>query len=247
MVKGQVSDYYITVTQDRIVKGHVLDTNRQPLAGATVMFFASPMHNTTAHDGSFAIKGAKNDVHLYVYYPGKKIVNRILALDETDIEVVMEKEVHKATAIRRPAQATRWYDPQAPLSRTFCNPMNISYNFEPFNNNVRPNGSFRSSADPMAVEYKGEYFLFSTNQGGFHYSKNLVDWDFVPAGFQRKPTDDDQCAPAAYVSGDTLFYTGSTYEGLAVWYSTHPQNGTFQTCHRKECASHMGPLHVSGR
>ena len=70
VVKGQVSDYYITVTQDRIVKGHVLDTNRQPLAGATVMFFASPMHNTTAHDGSFAIKGAKNDVHLYVYYPG---------------------------------------------------------------------------------------------------------------------------------------------------------------------------------
>lgn len=121
VVKGQVSDYYITVTQDRIVKGHVLDTNRQPLAGATVMFFASPMHNTTAHDGSFAIKGAKNDVHLYVYYPGKKIVNRILALDETDIEVVMEKEVHKATAICRPAQATRWYDPQAPLSRTFCN------------------------------------------------------------------------------------------------------------------------------
>lgn len=36
------------------------------------MFFASPMHNTTAHDGSFAIKGAKNDVHLYVYYPGKR-------------------------------------------------------------------------------------------------------------------------------------------------------------------------------
>ncbi len=28
VVKGQVSDYYITVTQDRIVKGHVLDTNR---------------------------------------------------------------------------------------------------------------------------------------------------------------------------------------------------------------------------
>ena len=39
--------------------------------------------------------------HLYVYYPGKKIVNRILALDETDIEVVMGKEVHKATAICR--------------------------------------------------------------------------------------------------------------------------------------------------
>ena len=100
--------------------------------------------------------------------------------------------------------------------------------FRAFQQQCAPHGSFRSSADPMAVEYKGEYFLFSTNQGGFHYSKNLVDWDFVPASFQRKPTDDDQCAPAAYVSGDTLFYTGSTYEGLAVWYSTHPKTGRFK-------------------
>ena len=44
-------------------------------------------------------------MHLYVYYTREKVVNRILALDETDIEVVMEKEVHKATAICRPAQA----------------------------------------------------------------------------------------------------------------------------------------------
>ena len=177
VVKGQVSDYYIAVTHERIVKGRVLDKNHQPLEGATVMFFASPMHSTTATDGSFAIKGADNDVHLYVYYPGKKIVNRILSLDENNLDIVMEDETHKATAVRRPARATRWYNPQAPLARTFCNPMNISYNFEPFNNNVRPNGSFRSAADPMAVEYKGEYFLFSTNQGGFHYSKDLVDWE----------------------------------------------------------------------
>lgn len=108
VVKGQVSDYYITVTQDRIVKGHVLDTNRRPLAGATVMFFASPMHSTTAQDGSFAIKGAENDVRLYVYYPGKKIVDRVLALDETDIEVMMEEEVHKsAVRPKQPGGMTR--------------------------------------------------------------------------------------------------------------------------------------------
>ena len=58
VVKGQVSDYYITVTQDRIVKGHVLDSNRQPLEGATVMFFCKshaqiPLPTTAA----FAIKG----------------------------------------------------------------------------------------------------------------------------------------------------------------------------------------------
>ena len=93
---------------------------------------------------------------------------------------------------------------------------------------VQSNGSFRSSADPMGLTYKDEYFLFSTNQGGFHYSKNLSDWEFAPASFQRRPTDDDMCAPAAFVSGDTLFYTGSTYEGLPVWYSTSPKSGRFK-------------------
>lgn len=129
---------------------------------------------------------------------------------------------------RQPAQATRWYDPAHPVTRTYCNPMNISYNYEPYNNNVQSNGSFRSSADPMGLIYKDEYFLFSTNQGGFHYSKNLSDWEFAPASFQRRPTDDDMCAPAAFVSGDTLFYTGSTYEGLPVWYSASPKSGRFK-------------------
>lgn len=241
VVKGQVSNYYITVSHERIVKGHVLNKHNQPLSGATVMFFASPMHCTTAQDGSFAIKGADNDVHLYVYYPGKKIINRILDLKENNLSVVMEDESHKPSVLRRPAQATRWYNPQKPVLQTYCNPMNISYNFEPYNNNVLPNGSFRSAADPMGVVYKGEYFLFSTNQGGFHYSKNLVDWEFVPASFQRKPTDDDLCAPAAYVSGDTLFYTGSTYEGLAVWYSTNPKSGRFKRALEKNVLPSWDP------
>lgn len=68
-----------------------------------------------------------------------------------------------------------------------------------------------------------------------------MDWDFVPASFQRKPTDDDQCAPAAYVSGDTLFYTGSTYEGLAVWYSTHPKTGRFKRAIEKNVLPSWDP------
>lgn len=139
----------------------------------------------------------------------------------------MRPEKHKSVQ-RQPAQATRWYDPVHPVTRTYCNPMNISYNYEPYNNNVQFGGSFRSSADPMGLTYKDEYFLFSTNQGGFHYSKNLSDWEFAPASFQRRPTDDDMCAPAAFVSGDTLFYIGSTYEGLPVWYSTSPKSGRFK-------------------
>lgn len=227
VVKGQVSEYYIPVVKEYEITGTVVDELNTPLEGATVMFFSSPVHCNTDIDGHYKLKATDNDVHLYVYYPGKSFANVKRGVTDRNVNIVMHSANHKAVQ-RQASQATRWYDPENPVTRTYCNPMNISYNYEPYNNNVRPNGSFRSSADPMGLVYKDEYFLFSTNQGGFHYSKNLSDWEFAPASFQRRPTDDDMCAPAAFVSGDTLFYTGSTYEGLPVWYSTSPKSGRFK-------------------
>ena len=227
VVKGQVSDYYIPVVNQYEITGMVVDEQGNPLEGATVMFFSSPVHCNTDAEGRYKLKATDNDVHLYVYYPGKSFADVKRAIADRQVKIVMRPEKHKSVQ-RQPAQATRWYDPVHPVTRTYCNPMNISYNYEPYNNNVQSGGSFRSSADPMGLTYKDEYFLFSTNQGGFHYSKNLSDWEFAPASFQRRPTDDDMCAPAAFVSGDTLFYTGSTYEGLPVWYSTSPKSGRFK-------------------
>ena len=227
VVKGQVSDYYIPVVNQYEITGTVVDEQGNPLEGATVMFFSSPVHCNTDAEGRYKLKATDNDVHLYVYYPGKSFADVKRAVADRQVKIVMRPEKHKSVQ-RQPAQATRWYDPVHPVTRTYCNPMNISYNYEPYNNNVQSGGSFRSSADPMGLTYKDEYFLFSTNQGGFHYSKNLSDWEFAPASFQRRPTDDDMCAPAAFVSGDTLFYTGSTYEGLPVWYSTSPKSGRFK-------------------
>ena len=227
VVKGQVSDYYIPVVNQYEITGTVVDERGNPLEGATVMFFSSPVHCNTNIEGRYTLKATDNDVHLYAYYPGKSFANVKRAVDDRQVKIVMQSGKHKSVQ-RQPAQATRWYDPAHPVTRTYCNPMNISYNYEPYNNNVQSNGSFRSSADPMGLIYKDEYFLFSTNQGGFHYSKNLSDWEFAPASFQRRPTDDDMCAPAAFVSGDTLFYTGSTYEGLPVWYSASPKSGRFK-------------------
>ena len=227
VVKGQVSDYYIPVVNQYEITGTVVDEQGNPLEGATVMFFSSPVHCNTDVKGRYTLKATDNDVHLYVYYPGKSFADVKRAVADRQVKIVMRPEKHKSVQ-RQPAQATRWYDPVHPVTRTYCNPMNISYNYEPYNNNVQFGGSFRSSADPMGLTYKDEYFLFSTNQGGFHYSKNQSDWEFAPASFQRRPTDDDMCAPAAFVSGDTLFYTGSTYEGLPVWYSTSPKSGHFK-------------------
>ena len=227
VIKGQVSDYYIPVVKQYEITGTVVDEQNRPLEGATVMFFSSPLHCNTDAKGRYKLTATDNDVHLYVYYPDKAFANVKRAATDKTVNITLRPEVRQAMQ-RRAATATRWYDPAQPATNTYCNPMNISYNYEPYNNNVKPNGSFRSAADPMGLTYKDEHFLFSTNQGGFHHSKNLSDWDFSVASFQRRPTDDDQCAPAAYVSGDTLFYTGSTYEGLPVWYSTDPKSGRFK-------------------
>ena len=122
--------------------------------------------------------------------------------------------------------ATPWFNPLV-KARTYCNPMNIDYTFE-FHNNNSKDFPFRSTADPVIVPYKGEYYLFATNQSGVYWSRDLGEWNFIYSSFQRLPNQDDLCAPAALVMGDTLFLMGSTYESLPVWCTTDPKSGRWK-------------------
>lgn len=228
VVKGQVSDYFIPVNHEYTVSGQVTDSTGQPLEGATVMWLASPVHCNTKADGNYMLKATDGDTLLYTYYPGLGFTQLARRKDQRHVNIRMVRQQPRVVLPRVKAMATRWYDPEDCATTTYCNPLNISYNYEPFNDNVRQGGCFRSSADPMALTYKGQYLLFSTNQGGYHHSKNLSDWDFQTATFKRHPTDDDQCAPAAFVSNDTLYYTGSTYEGLPLWFTTQPETGRWR-------------------
>ncbi len=119
---------------------------------------------------------------------------------------------------------TEWFDPNKPAS-TFCNPVNIGYNYTTENHNGIPE-SRRSSADPVIITYKNEYYLFGTNQAGFFWSKDMSNWEFVYGSFQRRPADDDQCAPAAWVVNDTMFYVGSTWKkDHPIWKTADPKSG----------------------
>lgn len=227
VVKGQVSDYYITVTKERIIEGVVTDSDGTSLEGATVMFNASPIHCNTDAEGRYKLKAGGQDNELFVYYPGMAYKYVTITDDDKIVNIRMEKGGEPAR--RQPTQmATPWFDPSADNPSTYCNPMNISYAYRAHIPDLAKNGSFRSTADPMIITYKDEYLLFSTNQFGFFHSKDLINWEFTYASFQRYPRDDDQCAPAAFVRGDTLFYIGSTYRGLPVWYSTDPMSGRFK-------------------
>ena len=119
--------------------------------------------------------------------------------------------------------STHWFNPGNP-QHTYCNPVNIDYDYRVYMD-ISKGHPFRSTADPVIVPFKGQYYLFSTNQQGFYWSDDLAKWNFVYSSFHRLPTDDDLCAPATLVLGDTLVYMGSTYNTLPVWITTHPKRG----------------------
>src|SRR3954451_7416548 len=67
--------------------------------------------------------------------------------------------------------------PRRTQQKTYCNPMDINYryNYEQLNDSI----SYRSGADPVIVNHKGEYFLFVTISGGYWHSKDLVNWEYI--------------------------------------------------------------------
>lgn len=109
---------------------------------------------------------------------------------------------------------------------TYCNPINIDYGYTPIPN-FSQWGRHRATADPVIVNYKGDYYLFSTNQWGYWWSSDLLNWKFIPKKFLRPwntNTYDELCAPAVGIIGDTMLVFGSTYtRNFTIWMSTNPK------------------------
>lgn len=113
----------------------------------------------------------------------------------------------------------------AQQQKTYCNPLNIDYGYTPIPD-FSEAGKHRATADPVIVNYKGEYFLFSTNQWGYWWSNDLVNWNFISRRFLRpwNKVYDELCAPAVGVIGDTMLVIGSTYtSNFTIWMSTNPK------------------------
>lgn len=113
---------------------------------------------------------------------------------------------------------------------TYCNPMNLDYGYTPIPN-FASGGKHRATADPVITNYKGDYYLFSTNQWGYWWSPDLGNWHFISRNFLKPyhKVYDDLCAPAVWVQGDTLLAFGSTYtSSFPIWMSTDPKSGVWK-------------------
>ncbi len=114
---------------------------------------------------------------------------------------------------------------------TYCNPINIDYGYSPIPN-FSEWGRHRATADPVIVNYKGDYYLFSTNQWGYWWSSDMLNWKFISKKFLRPWNEtlngnrvyDELCAPAVGIVGDTMIVFGSTYtSNFTIWMSTNPK------------------------
>ncbi len=114
--------------------------------------------------------------------------------------------------------------------KTYCNPINIDYSHKPIPDATKW-GKHRATADPVIVTYKGDYYLFCTNQKGYWWSNDMFNWNFVSRSFLR-PHDKnpvDVNAPAAWVMGDTLLVFASTYsKNYPIWMSTNPKGNEWK-------------------
>jgi len=108
--------------------------------------------------------------------------------------------------------------------KTYCNPINIDYGYCPIPNFVTQ-GKHRATADPVIVNFKDKYFLFSTNQWGYWWSNDMSNWNFVSRKFLKPDAEvyDELCAPAVFVMKDEMYVIGSTHgPNFALWKSKNP-------------------------
>jgi xylan 1,4-beta-xylosidase len=114
--------------------------------------------------------------------------------------------------------------------KTYCNPINLDYGYTPIPD-FAAWGRHRATADPVIVNYKGDYYLFSTNQWGYWWSSDMLNWKFIPRKFLRPWNKgyDELCAPAVGILGDTMIVFGSTYtRNFTIWMSTDPKSNQWK-------------------
>lgn len=105
-----------------------------------------------------------------------------------------------------------------PQPNTYCNPLNIGYQYQ-------SEFQCRESADPAAILFRGDYYLFASHGSGYWWSEDLADWHFVYVSPEQLP-EIGKWAPGVCVVGDTLYITHSQRGGI--FKSTDPKAGRWE-------------------
>ncbi len=99
---------------------------------------------------------------------------------------------------------------------TFCNPLDLDYCMlqDP------QKGFYREAADPVALVYKGAYYIFASQSNGYWTSSDFVNWKLVTP--PNLPLD--QWAPAVFEYAGALYFM-ATGDGK-IYKSEHPEEAS---------------------
>ncbi|WP_347158665.1 family 43 glycosylhydrolase [Pontibacter chitinilyticus] len=113
---------------------------------------------------------------------------------------------------------------QSDKQTTYCNPLNLDYTYMIYNSDQ--DLSYRSGADPAAVEFRGEYYMFVTRSLGYWHSPDLLHWDFIEP---QKWYFQGSNAPAAHNYKDSVLYvTGDPSGEMSMLYTDNPKKGDWK-------------------
>jgi len=115
--------------------------------------------------------------------------------------------------------------PSPPFS-TVCNPVNLSYRFQPEFIAGKVNGkvpSYREGADPTVVLFRGTYYAFVSHSGGYYYSDDMMSWHLIVPN-EVFPLND--YAPGAVVVGDNIYLTASSVGKIVK--TSDPKSGQWE-------------------
>ena len=101
-----------------------------------------------------------------------------------------------------------------PKPTTFCNPLNLDYMIQ----KDHKKDWYREAADPVALFYKGNYYLFASKSGGYWVSPDFVTWKLVTP--PNLPLN--QWAPAVFEYKGALYFM-ATSDGK-IYRSEHPED-----------------------
>lgn len=116
--------------------------------------------------------------------------------------------------------ASFFWNVEAQVQRTWCNPVNISYRYS------MDGKGYREAADPSMVFYQGKYWLFASKSGGYWWSTDMLAWHFVET--HSLPTED--YAPTVMAYGDALYFLASfdSHAPFALYRTHNPMGDQWQ-------------------
>jgi hypothetical protein len=112
---------------------------------------------------------------------------------------------------------------------TLCNPLDLPYRFE------RKAPSRRSAADPTAIFFRGEYWLFASRNGGYWHSPDFLHWSLV----EPKGLNLEAWAPTVEAMNGRLYFANCN-SGIST--TDDPAQGNWTLVSKDLNTGHDGDL-----